>query len=207
MAKLVALIIGSTRISRIGPKVAALIKSTLEAQNDSSIILSLVDIAAFNLPIFDEVILPAMVPANGQFAHEHSKAWSAEIAKYDGYIFLTAEWNFGVPGGTKNAIDYLYHAWIGKPVLIVSYGITGGNNASTGLHTTLSGMHLQVVETRPSFTFPGANPTNHNMSPSLIAAIGGELHAESVAAWKSDMGELLKGYGELKRLLAVKSAQ
>lgn len=42
--------------------------------------------------------MPAMVPAQGEFAHQHSKDWSAEIAKYDAYIFVTAEWNFGLPG-------------------------------------------------------------------------------------------------------------
>jgi NAD(P)H-dependent FMN reductase len=206
MAKQVAVIIGSIRAVRIGPQVAEFIKSTLESQNDSSIVFSLVDIKDFNLPIFDEVVLPAMVPAHAQFAHDHSKAWDAEIAKYDGYVFVTAEWNFSIPGGTKNAIDFLYHAWIGKPVLIVSYGIAGGKNASTSLFGTLNGMHLKVAETRPSFTFPGADPAKNNMSPSLNAAIGGELHEESLVAWKSDTEELLKGYAELKDLLAAKSA-
>merc|ERR1711939_945328 len=89
--KKVGIIIGSTRPNRIGDQVASL-----------------------NLPLFNETILPAMVPAQGEFAHSHSKAWNAEIASYDAYVFVTAEWNFGLPGGTKNAIDYLYHAWIGK---------------------------------------------------------------------------------------------
>lgn len=205
MTKQIGVIIGSTRVNRIGDKVAKLLKSIIENQHDSSTTITLVDILDFNLPVFDEGIMPAMVPANGQFAHEHSKAWSAEIAKYDGYIFVTAEWNYGIPGGTKNAIDFLYHEWIGKAVLIVSYGIHGGNTASTSLNGILSSMHLKVVETRPSFTFPGADPAKRNMSPSLMAAMGGELHAEAVEAWSSNTEELLKGYGELKTLLVAKS--
>jgi NAD(P)H-dependent FMN reductase len=210
MAKQIGLIIGSTRNGRIGPKVADFIKSQLEAQADPSINISLVDIVAFNLPPFDEPLLPAMVPnTNGQFlqfTHEHSKAWSAEIAKYDGYIFLTPEWNFGIPGTAKNAIDFLYHACIGKPVLIVSYGIMGGKTASASLTTTLAGMHLQVVESKPSFEFPDRDAANHNSSPSLTSALGGELHEDSKKAWGADTVELLKGYGELKELLEAKKA-
>jgi NAD(P)H-dependent FMN reductase len=67
--KKIAVIIGSTRPNRIGDKVAALVKSILEESTDKTLptppILSLVDIAAFNLPLFNEAILPAIVPAHG----------------------------------------------------------------------------------------------------------------------------------------------
>ncbi|KAH7413375.1 NADPH-dependent FMN reductase [Cadophora sp. MPI-SDFR-AT-0126] len=200
--KKIGIIIGSTRPNRIGDKVAALVQSTLSEASTPNLSLSLVDIASFNLPLFNESILPAMVPAQGEFAHDHSKAWSAEIAKYDGYVFVTAEWNFGIPGGTKNAIDYLYHSWIGKPVMIVSYGIMGGMSASDALKKTLDGMHLQVVDTRVSLTFPDADPANHNMSPGLIGAIGGQLIEDVKEKWRVESkDELLKAFGELKEKL------
>jgi NAD(P)H-dependent FMN reductase len=205
--KKIGIIIGSTRPNRIGDKVGALVKSVLEASASdktltSAPILSLVDIASFNLPLFDEAILPAMVPAQGQFAHEHSKLWSAEIGKYDAYVFVTAEWNFGLPGVTKNAIDYLYNTWIGKPVMIVSYGILGGMSASDSLKKTLEGMHLQVVNTRVSLTFPDADPTQHNMSPGLLGAIGGKLIDPVAEKWKEESkDEFLRAYGELQAKL------
>jgi NAD(P)H-dependent FMN reductase len=205
--KKIGIIIGSTRPNRIGDKVGALVKSVLEdASSDKTItsppILSLVDIASFNLPPFDEAILPAMVPAQGQFAHEHSKVWSAEIGKYDAYVFVTAEWNFGLPGVTKNAIDYLYNTWIGKPVMIVSYGIKGGLLASDSLKQTLEGMHLQVVDTRVSLTFPDADPAQHNMSPGLLGALGGKLIDPVAEKWKKESkDEFLKAYGELQAKL------
>ncbi|KAG4423433.1 hypothetical protein IFR04_003400 [Cadophora malorum] len=200
--KKVGIIIGSTRPNRIGDQVASLIQSTLTEASTPNLTLSLIDIASFNLPLFNETILPAMVPAQGEFAHSHSKAWNAEIASYDAYVFVTAEWNFGLPGGTKNAIDYLYHAWIGKPIMIVSYGIVGGMGASDALKKTLEGMHLRVVETRVALTFPDADPENHNMSPGLIGAIGGKLIEEVKEKWRVDSkDELLKGFGELKEML------
>jgi NAD(P)H-dependent FMN reductase len=73
-----------------------------------------------------------------QWTTPHAAAWSEEIEKYDGYVLLANEYNFGMSGATKNAIDYLYNAWIGKPILIVSYGIGGGTNASDQLKTVVS---------------------------------------------------------------------
>jgi NAD(P)H-dependent FMN reductase len=205
--KKIAVIIGSTRPNRIGDKVAALVKSVLEGSTPEnaltpSPILSLVDIAAFNLPVFNEAIMPAMVPSYGEFAHEHSKLWSAEIGKYDAYVFVTAEWNFGLPGTTKNAIDYLYNTWIGKPVMIVSYGIMGGMSASDNLKKTLDGMHLQVVDTRVSFTFPDADPAKNNSSPGLMAAAGGKLIDPVAERWTTEgKDKLVKAYGELQAKL------
>jgi NAD(P)H-dependent FMN reductase len=209
--KKIGIIIGSTRPNRIGDQVSALIKSILEESSDKTLdsapVLSLVDIAAFNLPVFNETIMPAMVPAQGEFAHEHSKAWTAEISKYDAYIFVTAEWNFGLPGVTKNAIDYLYHAWIGKPVMIVSYGIMGGMSASDSLKKTLDGMHLQVVDTRVSLTFPDPDPAQHNMSPGLMGAIGGKLIEAVKERWTTDaQADILKAYGELQAKLVPAAA-
>jgi len=203
--KQIGIIIGSTRPNRIGHHVAQYVKDILEKDTSGPIKpeLSLVDIAEFKLPTFDEAIMPAMVPAQGQFAHDHSKKWSAEIAKYDGYIFVTAEWNFGVPGATKNAIDFLYNAWIGKPVYIISYGIKGGLTAAASLKTILEGMHLHVVETSTSLEFPGADPANHNMSPTLMAALGGQLADPAKEAWVKEEASILKGYGELKSRVAT----
>lgn len=200
--KQIGIIIGSTRPNRIGKQVAEYIKDILETESKDEV-LSLIDIAEFNLPVFNEPLIPAMVPAQGQFQHEHSKAWSAEIAKYDAYVFVTAEYNYNLPGATKNAIDYLYNAWIGKPVLIVSYGIKGGVNASAALRKSLEGMHLQVVETSPTLSFPGMDPANQNMSPSLMAAFGGVLAQPAKEAWVENKPEILKGYGELKERLAA----
>jgi len=202
--KKIGIIIGSTRPNRIGDQVSALVKSVLEeSASDKTLtsppILSLIDIASFNLPPFDEAIMPAMVPSQGQFAHEHSKLWGAEIGKYDAYVFVTAEWNGGLPGPTKNAIDYLYNTWIGKPVMIVSYGIMGGMSASDSLKNTLEGMHLRVVDTRVSLTFPDADPAQRNMSPGLLGAIGGKLIEPVAEKWKKESkGELLKAFAELQ---------
>jgi NAD(P)H-dependent FMN reductase len=93
VTKKIAVITGSTRAVRIGPQVINFVTEVLEANlsNDTTgkaiqFTLSQVDIASFKLPVFDEAVVPAMVPMFAQFEHEHSKAWSAETAKYDGYV-------------------------------------------------------------------------------------------------------------------------
>jgi NAD(P)H-dependent FMN reductase len=156
--KKIAVITGSTRKKRVGPEVTKFIIGILETQlasvEGTSYSLSHVDLASFNLPVFDEEVIPAIVPAYAQFAHEHSKVWSAEIAKYDGYVLVTANYNGGPPGAIKNAIDYLYNEWKGKPILIISYGIQGGTTASDALKTSFEVQQLKVAETRPMLKSP-----------------------------------------------------
>jgi NAD(P)H-dependent FMN reductase len=195
----IALIITSTRTPRVGPEVARYVKDIIEAQipsNDQS--LSLVDVADFKLPVFDEPVMPSLVPAHASFVHAHSKAWSAEISKYATYIFVTAEYNYGIPGSTKNAIDYLCNEWIGKPVMIVGYGIRGGRIASEQLKTSLQGMKLVVCPTRPALPFAD------NERQDLYKAAGkGELGSDSQESWKAYKGDILKAFEELTGYLAA----
>ncbi|EHK99654.1 Flavoprotein [Glarea lozoyensis ATCC 20868] len=198
-----AIITGSTRTPRIGPHVVNIIKTLLESSTlPNKPTLTVLDIADFKLPVYDEIVIPANVPAKEQFAFEHSKKWSAAVKPFDAYILLSPEYNSGPPGGLKNAIDYLYHEWIGKPVLIITYGLFGGLNASESLKTILTGMKLRVVPTRPALAFGGAD------FPEILAEMGpagkdGVVGEKSREKWST--GEVresvLKGYGELVELL------
>jgi NAD(P)H-dependent FMN reductase len=198
--KRVALIIGSTRGIRAGPEVVNFIHKIFSA---SSVApkpeLSIVDIASFNLPVLNEKIMPAQVPSQGQFEFEHSKKWSAAIASFDGYVFVSPEYNFGTPGGVKNAIDYLYHEWIGKPVLIVTYGIQGGSSSSESLNKTLKGMKLRVVETRPQLWYAGPG-----MDEMFVATGTGKIGPNTLELWEKESKEpLLKGFAELVEFLEL----
>ncbi|KIW02690.1 uncharacterized protein PV09_06127 [Verruconis gallopava] len=195
----IALIISSTRKGRVGLEVGKWLNSILEDVGSDAEI-TMVDVAAFNLPVFDETVIPAMVPAMAQWTTAHAKAWSDEIAKYDGYVLLANEYNFGMSGSTKNAIDYLYHAWIGKPILIVTYGIMGGVHASNQLKDVLTGMKTRPVDTRPQLKFIGGQS-----GPDVQKAMAGELGEESKKAWSTEKKpEILKGFAEL--IAALKEA-
>jgi NAD(P)H-dependent FMN reductase len=208
-SKSIALIIGSTRKPRVGDKVAAYVKSVIDGANRSGdngaegstrMTVTVVDLDDFSLPIFDEPMLPAAVPVIDGYAHAHTRKWAAEIAKHDGYILVSPEYNYGVPGGVKNAIDFLYNEWKGKPVMIVTYGIHGGRDASNALQITFSKTELRVVTTRPMLYFPGGQ-----MGPGTLEAVfKGVLAEETAAAWaQSNGGEITKAFQELKELVST----
>ncbi|CAJ2507315.1 Uu.00g085010.m01.CDS01 [Anthostomella pinea] len=195
-SKSVALITMSTRGVRVGPNVAAFVNTVVEKPlGEANITVSPVDLGKFNLPVYNESVIPAMVPEKAQFQYEHSKAWSAEISKHDGYILVIPEYNYGVAGGTKNAIDYLVNEWKGKPVVIVSYGVQGGTKANEQVKDCLTGVGLNVCETRPTLAFSGGR------GPDLFAAIEGKLGDNSKKEWEAG-GDIAKAARELKDILS-----
>ena len=104
----VAIILGSTRPGRNGEAVSQWIYEIAKKRSDAD--FELLDIKDFNLPLLDEPISPTM----GQYTKEHTKTWSVKINSYDAYVFVTAEYNHGIPGALKNAIDFLFKEWNNK---------------------------------------------------------------------------------------------
>ena len=114
----IAIIIGSTRPGRNGEAVAKWVYEIAQKRSDAE--FELVDIKDFNLPLLDEPMSPIM----GQYSHQHTKTWSAKIASFDAYVFVTPEYNHATSGALKNAIDFLYHEWVNKAAGFVGYGGT-----------------------------------------------------------------------------------
>jgi NAD(P)H-dependent FMN reductase len=142
----VQIIIGSTRPGRVGPQFAHWVNDNLP--KDSGIDYEIIDVADWKLPLFDEPVHPSM----GQYQHDHTKAWSAKIKEADGYIFVTPEYNAGYPAALKNAIDYLYHEWTDKPVMIVSYGVAGGARSAAQLRQVAEQLKMRPTEVSPALT-------------------------------------------------------
>lgn len=194
----VAIIITSTRTPRVGPEIANIVKDILEQADGNETKLSLVDLADFKLPIYDETVVPYQVPSQASFTNEHSRRWSAEISKYDAYILVIPEYNYGMAGSTKNAIDYLRNEWTGKPAAIVSYGMTGGKNASEQVKTSLEGTEMRVSTTKPLLVFAKDGET----SDIFTAMHKGELGSKSREIWTSqNKQDILKAFEELKEAL------
>ena len=97
-----------------------------------------VDIADFNLPLLDE----AYPAAYQNYQGDHTKAWSAKISEFDGYIFVANEYNHTVSAALANALSYLNAEFNNKAAGIVSYGSMGGVRAAEHLRNLLS--ELQV---------------------------------------------------------------
>jgi NAD(P)H-dependent FMN reductase len=96
--------------------VANWVCQTAKERNDAE--FELVDIADYQLPLYDE----PMPPSYGQYTNKHTKAWSDKIASFDAYVFVTPEYNHSTSGALKNAIDFLYREWNNKAAGFVSYG-------------------------------------------------------------------------------------
>ena len=82
------------------------------------------------------------------------KRWTAAIAASDGFIFVTPEYNHGVPAVLKNAIDWVYPEWNRKAAAFVSYGSGSGIRAVQHLHETA--VELQMAAVRNAVQIPPA---------------------------------------------------
>jgi NAD(P)H-dependent FMN reductase len=72
----------------------------------------------------------------------------SEMARADGFIVVTPEYNFGVPGALKNLLDHLVEEWVRKPFALVGVGgRSGGIRAIDNLRQVVTGLEAVVVPT------------------------------------------------------------
>ena len=69
------------------------------------------------------------------------------MAEFDGYIFVTAEYNHGIPAVLKNAMDYAYPEWNKKAAAFVGYGAVGGARAVEQLRLVAAELQLATIRT------------------------------------------------------------
>ncbi|MFJ3802552.1 NADPH-dependent FMN reductase [Streptomyces sp. NPDC090088] len=140
----IGIILGSTRPNRNGEQVAKWVYDIASTRSDAE--FELVDLRDFPLPHLDEPLPPTM----GQYQGEHTKKWAEKIASFDGFVFVTPEYNHSTSGVLKNAIDYLYNEWNNKAVGFVSYGGVGGARAVEHLRLIVG--ELQMADVRQQVT-------------------------------------------------------
>jgi chromate reductase len=135
----VAVLVGSLRKESLNRKVA----KALSKLAPPSLDLEIVEIGS--LPLFnqdDEANPP-----------RPSAEFKSKIQQADAVIFVTPEYNRGVPGVLKNAIDvgsrpYGKSAWNGKPagVISVSPGAIGGFGANHALRESLVFLNMPTLQ-------------------------------------------------------------
>lgn len=125
MALKLHIIICSTRPGRVGPAVAHWFHDFAERHGKFD--CELIDLAEFDLPVYDEPHHPKLQ----KYENEHTKRWSASVSAADAYVFVTPEYNYGPSPAFVNAIDYVFKEWNYKPCGFVSYGgVSGGLRAA-----------------------------------------------------------------------------
>jgi NAD(P)H-dependent FMN reductase len=140
----IGIITGSTRPGRLNEAVARWTYDLAKRRSDAE--FEFVDIADYNLPLLDEPVPPSL----GQYSKPHTKRWAEKIGSLDAFVFVTPEYNHGISGALKNAVDFLFREWNNKAAGFVSYGSIGGARAVEQLRLVMgeimiAGVRAQVM--------------------------------------------------------------
>ena len=168
-------IIASTRPGRLGLSIANWVISEIE--NYGGFEVDVADLALMDLPMLDE----PNHPYHRKYTKAHTIAWSRRVDAADAILIVTPEYNYGMPGSLKNAMDFLFHEWNYKPVAFISYGGMSGGMRSVQ-------MAKQVVTTLKMV--PLSEAVNIHMVPKYIhdgQFVPDETHE---AGLKKVLGEL-----------------
>jgi NAD(P)H-dependent FMN reductase len=183
----IAIVLGSTRPSRRGKAVADWVFLRAQERTDAS--FEFLDVADFGLPLLDEPI----PPSQGRYSHAHTKEWSRAVDRFDGYIFVTGEYNHSIPASLKNALDYLYREWNNKAAAFVSYGSAGGIRAVEHLRTVAGELQLADVRAQVALPFATEFENYRTFTPSAGAEKKLPAVFDQVIAWAGALKALRPG--------------
>lgn len=146
----IAVVLGSTREGSLGKRLWLYLQSEAKTWEEKyDVTFNFIDLDTYKLPYFYETVAPLM--NQNRVLPENEQRWVSDVAEADGFLFLTPEYNAGIPAVLKNAIDYLAFELSGKAIKVVAYaphdgaGMNGGNSLAT-LLTKLGGFVLPKVD-------------------------------------------------------------
>jgi chromate reductase len=97
------------------------------------------------LPLYNEDV-------DGDSAPDDVRSFRSSITASDGVVIVTPEYNHGIPGILKNALDWASRplnrsAFAEKPVVVVSISpaFTGGVRAQASVHDTLLAIGARII--------------------------------------------------------------
>jgi NAD(P)H-dependent FMN reductase len=133
----IGIVLGSTREGRFADRPTEWLVNIAKARTDAA--FEVVDLRDYPMPFFDEPRSPMITPPKNEVALR----WGKKVAELDAFIFITPEYNHGIPAVLKNALDYAYNEFIRKPATFVGYGNAGGARGVEQLRLILA--ELQVA--------------------------------------------------------------
>lgn len=116
----IGIVTTTVREGRNGIKVANWVLENANKRNDEGMTYELVDLKDYNLPIMG---------LEKESDLDNIKNWKNKINEYDGFIFITSEYNHAPSGVFKNALDYLREELKEKVISFVGYGGIGAGRA------------------------------------------------------------------------------
>ncbi len=177
-------IVASTRPGRIGPGIAQWFNDFAAEHGRFDPVL--VDLADFNLPVYDEPEHPRL----RKYRHAHTKAWSESVAGADAFVFVTPEYNYGPPPSLLNALNYLSAEWQYAPAGFVSYGgISGGLRAVQVTKQILTTFKVMPIPEGVPMPMVFQNLDNGTLKPAEIYKTSAATMLDELHTW----AEALRG--------------
>jgi NAD(P)H-dependent FMN reductase len=201
----IGIIICSTRTPRVCPQITQFVLDTIQSTKHQDTTIptpDIIDLAEWNLPLFDESSIPSQIKDPSQYDHDHTRAWSTEITRYHAFIFVVPQYNWGYPAVIKNAIDYLYHEWSGKPAFVVSYGGHGGGKCNRQLREVLRGVRMEIIERNVELAFPGRSVLERAAKGEDIGLANGSGSGGKLGFWEDERRGIVDAYRELLQVLS-----
>ena len=185
----IAIIAGSTRPGRQARVVADWLLGLARERGDAR--FEIVDLADHDLPLLDE----ALPPSAGQYTQPHTRAWAATIERFDGFVFVTPEYNRAPSAALKNAIDFLYAEWHNKAAGFVAYGSHGGTRAVEHLRLIMGELQIADVRDQVALSLFDDFVDFTVLDPRPLQARGAQAMLDQVVAWSQAMKDVRLGRG------------
>ena len=136
----IAVLLGSVRRDRMGPRAAKLVMRELERRGHEPV---LVDPLELELPLLDRMYKehpPGEAP-------EPLERLAMLYRQADGFLIVSGEYNHGIPPALKNLLDHFLEEYFWRPSGIVCYsaGAFGGVRAAMQLRMTLAELGMSSV--------------------------------------------------------------
>lgn len=175
----VLIVVASTRPGRNGGLIGDWVAT--ELADDEELSVEVADLAEIGLPLLDE----PNHPSDRKYTRDHTFRWSAAVERADAFVFVTPEYNRGMPAALKNALDYLYWEWRHKPAAFVSYagGVSGGTRAVEQVKQTLTTLAMFPIPDMVNLPFVGDLVDDGGFHPPERAATALRRIGQSLAAY------------------------
>lgn len=183
----ILVLLGSARQGRAGDSVAAWVMNQLSKHPD--IEAELVDLAALQLPFYNEAMQPADIK-DRNYTEPKGKVWAEKVGSADAFMFLCAEYNHGYTALLKNAIDWVYYEWVNKPVGFISY--------SSG---AIAGARV-VEQLKPVCIHVGLYPLGAAIDIPKVATFFTENGEASIPAFEQQLNSMCQNLGIYSTALA-----
>ena len=124
----------------------------VEGAREAGAEVTLIDLRDYPMPVFN-------FDNYEQKFDENALRFQDLLSDHDGLLIASPEYNGSLPGGMKNAIDWVYPEWNRKAAAFVSYGSAMGARAVQQLRETA--IEIQMAPIRSSVHIPVATLWAH----------------------------------------------